>query len=92
MKAVHSPHTGIIDYKLVTQSYGDTFEKHGGTVYTDFPVSKFTMAAESQSGSQEGLKYPITVTGVQKKVRSFNSLAYDSISKIPLVLFCYLQH
>ena len=69
LKAVHSPHTGIIDYKVVAQSYGETFEKHGGSVITDFPVSKFALATESSSGSKDGLKYPITVTGDQKKVR-----------------------
>ena len=71
LKAVHSPHTGIIDYGLVTKSYSETFEKHGGTVYTDFPVTRFSQAAESQAGSQEGLNYPITVTGDPKRVRCF---------------------
>jgi 2-hydroxyglutarate dehydrogenase len=36
LKAIHSPHTGIIDYGEVTRSYGRTFEKAGGKVYTNF--------------------------------------------------------
>ena len=68
MKAVHSPHTGIIDYGLVTQSYGEFFKKRGGQVFLDFPVSDMSVTAESKSGDLDGNKYPITVVGDRNKV------------------------
>ncbi|XP_060605399.1 L-2-hydroxyglutarate dehydrogenase, mitochondrial-like [Ruditapes philippinarum] len=63
LKAVHSPHTGIIDYGLVTRSYGEFFTKRGGQIFTDFPVSEMSVTAESKSGDLDGNKYPITVVG-----------------------------
>ena len=68
VKAVFSPHTGIIDYKVVTQSYGKYFEKHGGDVYTNFSVSKFDLTRESNTSSDDGLKYPVTIIGDESKV------------------------
>lgn len=56
---MHSPHTGIIDYKVVTQSYGQTFEKLGGHVYTDFEVTDFSVTKESG----HGIDYPVTIRG-----------------------------
>ncbi|XP_045164897.2 L-2-hydroxyglutarate dehydrogenase, mitochondrial-like [Mercenaria mercenaria] len=63
LKAVHSPHTGIIDYGLVTQSYGDFFKKRGGHIYTDFSVSQLSITPEGKSGDLDGNKYPMTVVG-----------------------------
>ena len=68
LKAIHSPHTGIIDYGLLTRSYGTFFKKHGGKVFTNFPVSSFSITPESPSGSTEGNQYPITITGNPRKV------------------------
>lgn len=68
LKAVHSPHTGIIDYGVVTQSYGDFFKARGGKVFTDFSVSDFRLVPEGKPGDPEGNKYPMTVVGDPKKV------------------------
>lgn len=68
LKAVHSPHTGIIDYGLVTRSYGDFFKERGGQVFTNFSVSKMSIMQEGKSGDLEGNKYPITVVGNQSQV------------------------
>lgn len=38
VKALHSPHTGIIDYEVVTQYYGKDFEDGGGKVYLNYEV------------------------------------------------------
>ena len=61
LKAVHSPHTGIIDYKVVTQSYGQTFEKLGGHILTDFEVTGFSVTKESG----HGIDYPVTIRGTR---------------------------
>ncbi|WAR19878.1 L2HDH-like protein [Mya arenaria] len=67
LKAVHSPHTGIIDYAVVTDSYGKFFTERGGKVFTNFPVSKLTGTPEGQTGDLDGNKYPLTVIGDSSK-------------------------
>ncbi|KAK3609293.1 hypothetical protein CHS0354_038001 [Potamilus streckersoni] len=62
LKAIHSPHTGIIDYAIVTKSYSKTFQDKGGIVLTNFHVQKFRITPESEAGSISGIQYPITVT------------------------------
>lgn len=37
--AIYSPHTGIVDYSLVSHMYGKCFEIHGGTIMNDYKVS-----------------------------------------------------
>lgn len=71
LKAVHSPHTGIIDYGVVTNSYADFFRNRGGKVFTDFSVSDFRLAPEGKSGDLDGNKYPMTVMGDPAKVNMF---------------------
>ncbi|KAJ8309069.1 hypothetical protein KUTeg_013943 [Tegillarca granosa] len=61
LKAILSPHTGIVDYGAVTHSYGKYFCNHGGEVHTDFPVSEFTVTSEGQD--KDGIKYPVTIRG-----------------------------
>ncbi|KAL4237240.1 L-2-hydroxyglutarate dehydrogenase [Mactra antiquata] len=63
LKAVHSPHTGIIDYGVVTQSYGEFFEKRGGKIFCNFNVTDMSVTKEGTSDQLDGNKYPITVTG-----------------------------
>ncbi|KAH3844788.1 L-2-hydroxyglutarate dehydrogenase, mitochondrial-like isoform X1 [Dreissena polymorpha] len=67
LKAVHSPHTGIIDYGCVTESYGKFFQEHGGSVFTNWAVRKFSLTPEGRSGDLEGNKFPITVIGDESK-------------------------
>lgn len=68
MKAIHSPHTGIVDWGLVTKYYGKQFEKQGGIVYTDFLVTELRQTSEGKAGSMDGLKYPVTIVGNPEKV------------------------
>lgn len=56
VKAIWSPHTGIVDWARVTESYANDFKKAGGDVYLDFKVKKF---AETPTNAD----YPITVIG-----------------------------
>lgn len=58
LKALHSPHTGIVDWGLVTQHYGEDFKRAGGNIYLDFKVTKFT---ETQDGGSAD--YPVTIHG-----------------------------
>lgn len=65
LKALWSPHTGIVDWGLVTQYYGKDFEALGGQVHLNFQVDGFKVAPESQNKPQssEGNKFPVRVTG-----------------------------
>ncbi|XP_041352939.1 L-2-hydroxyglutarate dehydrogenase, mitochondrial-like isoform X2 [Gigantopelta aegis] len=67
LKAIHSPHTGIVDWGLVTRSYGKTFQQLGGKIYTDYQVTSFTATKESKPGSQDGINFPITIYGKLEK-------------------------
>lgn len=52
--ALDSPHTGIVDWRLMALSYGRDFQECGGVVKTTFDVSDIKMASESPQGSSEG--------------------------------------
>lgn len=41
VQAIWSPHTGIVDWELVTQYYAKDFEEAGGSIYKNFEVKKF---------------------------------------------------
>ncbi|XP_065357291.1 L-2-hydroxyglutarate dehydrogenase, mitochondrial [Calliphora vicina] len=68
VKALWSPHTGIVDWGLVTQYYGQDFKQAGGDIHLDFKVTKFT-----ESGDAD---YPVTIHGgnSQQVVRTRNVL------------------
>lgn len=38
LMALHSPHTGIVDFALVTEYYGKDFQKGGGDIHLNFEV------------------------------------------------------
>ncbi|EGT30836.1 hypothetical protein CAEBREN_17982 [Caenorhabditis brenneri] len=40
LKALWSPHTGIVDWGYVTKRFGEDFEKRGGKIYTSYPLQK----------------------------------------------------
>lgn len=60
IKAIHSPHTGIVDWALVTEYYAKDFKAAGGTIFTDFEVKKFGQS----SGDGD---YPVTITDAKKR-------------------------
>jgi 2-hydroxyglutarate dehydrogenase len=60
VKAIHSPHTGIVDWALVTEYYAKDFKNAGGKIFTDFEVKKF-----GQSSSDAD--YPVTLVGTNKQ-------------------------
>lgn len=54
VKAIHSPHTGIVDWALVTEYYAKDFIASGGTIFTDFEVKKFIESSDADN-------YPVTI-------------------------------
>ncbi|XP_046962247.1 L-2-hydroxyglutarate dehydrogenase, mitochondrial [Vanessa cardui] len=54
IQAIWSPHTGIVDWGEVTNSYVHDFIRSGGKTYLNFEVKKFM---ESESSD-----YPVTIT------------------------------
>ncbi|EEC02807.1 NAD dehydrogenase, putative [Ixodes scapularis] len=72
LQALWSPHTGIVDWAEVTQSYGRDFVKQGGDVLLNFPVKSLEVAAESQRspGTGEGsITHPVRIVGSTEAVR-----------------------
>lgn len=53
VKALWSPHTGIVDYKLVTESYAEDFTNGGGEIYLNYELDQF-----SENKAESG-DYPI---------------------------------
>lgn len=49
LKAIHSPHTGIVDWALVARHYGKHFQDHGGDIFTEFEVKTFQMSNDGKS-------------------------------------------
>lgn len=41
LQAIHSPHTGIVDWALVTKHYAADFKKLGGQIIYNFKVKSF---------------------------------------------------
>lgn len=60
IKAIHSPHTGIVDWALVTEYYAKDFKNAGGEIFTDFEVKKFGQS----SGDAD---YPVTLVDAKKR-------------------------
>uniref|UniRef100_A0A8C9RBV6 L-2-hydroxyglutarate dehydrogenase, mitochondrial n=1 Tax=Scleropages formosus TaxID=113540 RepID=A0A8C9RBV6_SCLFO len=61
LMALDSPYTGIVDWRLVSLTYGRDFQEAGGTVVTEFEASDISSVTESPVGTAEGMKYPISV-------------------------------
>lgn len=81
LKAIWSPHTGIVDWARVTESYGNDFKSAGGHIFVNFKVTKF---AETPTDAE----YPITVFGSDeeavrtKYVLTCGGLQSDKLAKL----------
>lgn len=53
VKALWSPHTGIVDYRLVTESYAEDFTNAGGEIHLNFELNQFS---ENEANATD---YPI---------------------------------
>lgn len=48
--AIHSPNTGIVDFRRVAKSFGEDFREMGGTIVTGFQVSTKSIIAGFEFG------------------------------------------
>lgn len=72
LRAIHSPHTAIVDYNLVAKSFADDFQKEGGKVHLNFKLTKFELnetddypvSLISDNGEQIKSKFVITAAGL----------------------------
>lgn len=71
MKAIWSPHTGIVDWALVTEHYGKNFRDLGGSIYLDFEVKDFNLVEDDTES------YPVRVVS-DGKVSAFYKLMCHS--------------
>lgn len=55
IRAIHSPHTGIVDWALVTEYYAKDFKNAGGEILFNFEVKKFRRTTDNA-------EFPVTVT------------------------------
>lgn len=60
IRAIHSPHTGIVDWALVTEYYAKDFTNAGGTIFTDFEVKKFGQNSDDAD-------HPVTIVDAKKR-------------------------
>lgn len=61
LKAIHSPHTGIVDWALVTEYYGTDFKNGGGEIFLNYEVNEF-------KETQNNADYPITIVSKDNQV------------------------
>lgn len=61
LKAIHSPHTGIVDWGLVTQYYGTDFKNAGGDIFLNYEVNEF-------KETQNDASYPITIVSKDNQI------------------------
>lgn len=74
VQALWSPHTGIVDWALVTEEYAKDFRMSGGEIYLDFEVNNFGEATEDadfpivirqKSNLEVKAKYVLACCGLQ---------------------------
>ena len=74
LKALYSPHTGIVDFVAVTQSYVKNFERRGGVVKLGFEVAQFSESSDKPD-------FPVTI--VDKKSVGFCPVTCDHLVLTP---------
>jgi 2-hydroxyglutarate dehydrogenase len=57
LKALHSPHTGIVDWGEVTRSYARNFQDVGGDIHLNYCVEEFRTTSDAD--------YPVDVVGAK---------------------------
>uniref|UniRef100_A0A1B6HDJ9 L-2-hydroxyglutarate dehydrogenase, mitochondrial n=1 Tax=Homalodisca liturata TaxID=320908 RepID=A0A1B6HDJ9_9HEMI len=70
VKAIHSPHTGIVDWAEVTRFYGKDFTARGGKVHLNFKVTGFQTVAEGDGIEKDASSYPVRISSKNKSVRA----------------------
>lgn len=68
VRAISSPHTGIVDWGEVAEKMGEDFVGRGGHIKLNFKVSSF---GENKKGSEsENKKYPLLISSKEDSVKS----------------------
>lgn len=62
LKALWSPHTGIVDYALVTKEYARDIHRAGGNVIVDFEVGKFATNSNAPD-------YPVRIEALNSDMK-----------------------
>ncbi|XP_071834581.1 L-2-hydroxyglutarate dehydrogenase, mitochondrial-like [Apostichopus japonicus] len=63
LKAIHSPHTGIVDWGLVARHYGKHFQDYGGDIFTEFNVQNFKLSSDQTGSGSIASKKSVTIVG-----------------------------
>ncbi|XP_048830123.1 L-2-hydroxyglutarate dehydrogenase, mitochondrial [Brienomyrus brachyistius] len=88
LMAIDSPYTGIVDWHLVSLTYGRDFQAAGGTVITEFEAAGISSVPESPAGDTSGIKFPISVKSLKgdevqcRYVLTCGGLYSDRLSEI----------
>uniref|UniRef100_A0A3B3RDY0 L-2-hydroxyglutarate dehydrogenase, mitochondrial n=1 Tax=Paramormyrops kingsleyae TaxID=1676925 RepID=A0A3B3RDY0_9TELE len=88
LMAIDSPYTGIVDWHLVSLTYGRDFQAAGGTVITEFEAAAISSVPESPAGDTSGIKFPISVKSLKgdevqcRYVLTCGGLYSDRLSEI----------
>jgi len=70
IRAIWSPHTGIVDWGRVARHYGTVFSSRGGTIHTGFLAEEFSciegggVRITSQKGEEVRCQYALACTGL----------------------------
>lgn len=62
LKALWSPHTGIVDFALVTENYGIDIREMGGKIFLQYEVNTFS---ETEGDSE----HPVTIGASNSDVK-----------------------
>ena len=87
IKAIYSPHTGIVDYRVVAQHYAHDIETLGGTLLTHCAVQEIATQAHSTllttSLGEIETRLLVTCAGVYSdRVRALSGMA-DEVKIVP---------
>ena len=86
IKALHSPHTGIIDYVQVAEAYASEVRARGGEIFTGHEVTDIvkgeTIVLETPAGEVEAT-YLITCAGLQSDMLARKTGAPDNLRIVP---------
>jgi 2-hydroxyglutarate dehydrogenase len=60
LRAIHSPHTGIVDWGYVARHFGKTFRERGGQIVLNFEADKFEASPNPE--------YPLRIVSTQNVI------------------------
>ena len=60
MRAIHSPHTGIVDWGFVARHFGKMFKQQGGEIVLNFEAEQFVSSSNPE--------YPLKIVSTNKVI------------------------